>query len=117
MGVNCFRGIVSHSPSEIVMPRPLVKEGEAMGYFSNGAEGMNYGAQYCDQCIHQEQEPHGCPIWMLHMQYNYDECNKPDSWLHVFIPRTPDGLGNEQCKMFTIEVTPEAIHTFPEGKQ
>lgn len=70
-----------------------------MGYFSNGAEGEDYCVRWCDRCIHQE----GCPIWAMHLFRNYEECNNPDSPLHVLIPRTKDGLGNEKCKMFIDE--------------
>lgn len=68
-----------------------------MGYFSNGAEGRAYEAQWCDRCIHLEDP---CEIWLAHMLHNYDECNNPDCILHILIPRTESGLGNEQCKMF-----------------
>lgn len=70
-----------------------------MAYFSNGTESRMYEAQYCDRCVHQHPE-HGCPVWGTHELWNYDECNKPDSVLHRMIPRTEDGLGNEQCTFF-----------------
>lgn len=70
-----------------------------MGYFSNGTEGEFYFAEYCSRCIHND-ETKGCPVWMLHMEYNYEECNKPHSFLHVLIPRSKDRLGNERCSMF-----------------
>jgi hypothetical protein len=68
-----------------------------MGYFANGSEGMDYEAQYCDRCVHQNG---GCAVWDAHMIANYTECNNPDSILHILIPRTADGLDNEQCTMF-----------------
>ena len=72
-----------------------------MGYFSNGTEGMAYEEQFCERCIHQgPQEGPGCPVWLLHLLHNYDECNKKDSFLHVLIPRAKSGVGNEQCSMF-----------------
>ncbi|MGI9485425.1 MAG: hypothetical protein ACR2RF_05995 [Geminicoccaceae bacterium] len=73
-----------------------------MGYFSNGTEGMAYEARYCDRCIHQNGPDGngGCQVWLLHMLHNYEECNKEDSFLHILIPLTKDGLGNEQCTMF-----------------
>lgn len=37
---------------------------------------------------------------LAHMLYNYDECNNEKSILHLLIPRTEDGLGNQECKMF-----------------
>lgn len=71
-----------------------------MAYFSNGSEGMDYEERYCSRCVHQQEQVGGCPIWQAHMLYNYKECNKEDSILDILIPRTADGLGNEQCKMF-----------------
>lgn len=70
-----------------------------MGYFSNGTEGESYRVEYCSQCIH-DQADGGCSVWLLHMLNNYAECNKPDSYLHVLIPRSKDGLSNEACSMF-----------------
>jgi len=72
-----------------------------MGYFSNGTEGDMYEAEYCQRCIHYE-DPNGdgCMVWLAHLVHNYDECNKPDSILHLLIPRSKDGPGNDRCKMF-----------------
>jgi hypothetical protein len=34
-----------------------------MGYFSNGTEGMDYEAQYCDKCVHQDgPTENGCAV-------------------------------------------------------
>ena len=71
-----------------------------MGYFSNGTEGELYYEQWCAKCIHNEPEGAYCPVWALHMEHNYAECNKPESFLHVLIPRTEDHLGNKRCAMF-----------------
>jgi hypothetical protein len=68
-----------------------------MAYFANGTEGDLYEGQYCAHCRHSDQETM-CPVMMLHMIHNYAECNKPDSFLHVLIPR--DGIGNAECSMF-----------------
>jgi hypothetical protein len=71
-----------------------------MGYFSNGSEGMDYEATYCERCIHfGPEEGPGCPVWLAHLIHNYDECNKEESILHILIPRAADG-SNEQCTMF-----------------
>ena len=67
-----------------------------MGYFSNGTEGMMYEEDFCDRCEHQD----GCAVWFAHSLYNYDECNNEKSILHLLIPRSKDGLENEQCRMF-----------------
>lgn len=68
-----------------------------MGYFSNGSEGMDYELNYCDKCVHQN--PH-CAVWEAHVLRNYEDCNRPESILHMLIPRSKDGLSNEQCRMF-----------------
>ena len=67
-----------------------------MGYFSNGTEGEMYEERYCANCAHQD----GCTVWLAHMVHNYDECNNPESILHLLIPRSKDNVGNEQCTMF-----------------
>jgi hypothetical protein len=73
-----------------------------MGYFSNGSEGMDYQEHYCAKCVHDgkcvHDEKQSCPVWLLHLLHNYEECNKPDSFLHVLIPRTKEGNG--QCALF-----------------
>lgn len=70
-----------------------------MGYFSSGTEGLDYQAALCVRCVHHDA-PTGCEVWMLHMLHNYEECTKPDSFLHVLIPRTKAGLTNGKCRMF-----------------
>lgn len=69
-----------------------------MGYFSNGSEGMDYEAKWCARCVHDIKN--NCPIWLAHLIHNYKECNNKESILHMLIPRSKDGLWNEQCKMF-----------------
>lgn len=71
-----------------------------MGYFANGTAGMEYESQYCDKCVHQKPDDGGCAVFMVHLMHNHEECNKPESILHKLIPRTDDGLGNEQCRMY-----------------
>jgi hypothetical protein len=72
-----------------------------MGYFPNGMSGEYYQEQYCHRCINEDAEnERWCPIWNWHLLHNYEECNKPDSWLHKLIPRTKDDVGNGQCVMF-----------------
>jgi len=84
-----------------------------MGYFSNGCEGSDYEEQYCSKCYWGDK---ACMVWLAHLERNYEECNNDKSILHIFIPRTKDGLGNEKCKMLTplaikhkLGVTDEAI--------
>ncbi len=70
-----------------------------MGYFSNGSEGEGYHEQYCSRCIHDNFEKGiYCPVWNLHLQRNYEECNNVFSMLHVLIPR--EGGTNARCTMF-----------------
>jgi len=70
-----------------------------VGYFPNGTAGDFYEAKYCARCIHDNDEE-GCAVMMAHALHNYEECNKPDSILHMLIPRIKGDVGNEQCKMF-----------------
>ena len=69
-----------------------------MAYFSNGEEGRWYQEEYCSRCVHDQKQD--CAVWLAHLIHNYGENNKDDSILHLLIPRSKDGLGNEQCKMF-----------------
>ena len=72
-----------------------------MGYFANGAIGMDYEAQWCERCIHEggpEYEDGGCAVWLAHMEHNYAECNNPNGILHILIPRKNGE--NQQCRMF-----------------
>lgn len=70
-----------------------------MGYFPNGTAGEMYEHKYCSRCVHSEGDK-GCTVWFLHMIHNYDECNKPDSFLHALIPRSESKLDNDECTMF-----------------
>ena len=69
-----------------------------MGYFSNGTQGMLYQDQYCNRCVHDKNGD--CAVWLAHLVANYDECNKPESILHILIPKTEGPEWNGQCKMF-----------------
>jgi hypothetical protein len=66
-----------------------------MGYFGSSIQGESYHGFFCSRCIHEE----GCPVWAAHLKCNYEEGNKPESILHMLIPRSKEGK-NEQCKMF-----------------
>lgn len=73
-----------------------------MGYFPNGTASMDYEERYCSRCAHHDgpDGESGCAIWLAHLIHNYDECNNKDSILHLLIPLSEDGLGNEQCELF-----------------
>lgn len=86
-----------------------------MGYFSNGCEGHDYEDRWCSRCIHRgSDDGPSCPVWFAHLDLNYEECNNKKSILHILIPRTKDGLGNEQCRMFIEGDPPEPTPTLPE---
>lgn len=72
-----------------------------MAYFSNGSEGEEYEARYCSKCVHCGE----CPILVLHSLWNYDalDSETKHTALNVFIPRSKDGLSNEQCRMFVVK--------------
>lgn len=73
-----------------------------MGYFSNGTEGADYEERWCSRCVHYDRpdDDHFCPILQAHGLYNYRDANDDHSVLHMLIPRSKDGLSNEQCAMF-----------------
>ena len=70
-----------------------------MGYFANSDSGMHYEAKYCRRCIHDNDEV-GCPIWNIHMMFNYQDSSDLEVVLEILIPRTEDKLDNAQCTMF-----------------
>ena len=67
-----------------------------MGYFSNGTEGQMYEAEYCDKCIHNDEE--GCPVMGIHFLYNGDKDEDIKTILDIFIPRKE--IHNDKCTMF-----------------
>jgi hypothetical protein len=69
-----------------------------MAYFSNGTEGMDYQARYCERCVHDINQD--CPVWLAHLMHNSAGCNDNEHILHLLIPRSKDRLTNEQCRMF-----------------
>lgn len=76
-----------------------------MGYFSNSTDGEAYYSAYCAKCIHEHQYRRdgtggGCAVWFIHGVLNYEECNKPDSPLHILIPRDKATGMNKECTMF-----------------
>ena len=73
-----------------------------MAYFSNGTEGEYYQEKYCDRCVHDDTEA-GCPVWALHMEWNFDAVGKDKDEtkaqaLDTLWPR--DGVHNGECRMF-----------------
>lgn len=68
-----------------------------MGYFSNGLEGEYYQEKYCFKCKHWTDEK-GCPVWNIHLLYNYDSHSVSSGILNTFISRS--GINNKECEMF-----------------
>jgi len=66
-----------------------------MAYFANSTEQFDYEEKFCGRCGHYPN----CTVIMLHLLHNYNECNNPDSILHVLIPQNDKGE-NQQCSMF-----------------
>jgi hypothetical protein len=69
-----------------------------MGYFSNGTEGESYFDRYCSRCIHDRNGD--CPIWGAHLAFAYGAKGDAESILNMLIPRSKDGLWNEQCVLW-----------------
>jgi hypothetical protein len=73
-----------------------------MGYFSNGTEGADFEEQFCKRCVHYgPEEGPGCPVWLAHLLYNYEECNSDSnakSILDMLIER--DTITSNRCTMF-----------------
>jgi len=80
-----------------------------MGYFPNGTAGMLYEEQHCSRCVHQEN----CAVWTAHLLHSYEECNKPESILHLLIPMD-DHHDNEQCAMFFDKKKVDPNHDHPD---
>lgn len=80
-----------------------------MGYFSNGTDGEIYFEQYCSKCVH-ESDGRQCPIWDMHMLWNYEGNKNADKKfaLDMFIPRDEKGY-NQKCKMFAYKPKMEKI--------
>lgn len=81
-----------------------------MGYFSNGTEGMMYEEAFCRRCIHYgPEEGPGCPVWLAHLLFAYEECNSDSNaktMLDMLIP--VKGIDNQQCMMFVEKEAPKS---------
>lgn len=71
-----------------------------MGYFSNGCEGEDYEARYCNRCVHQKPDGPGCAVWLAHVLHNYRQTDEQKEILDLLIPRTANGVWNAECAMF-----------------
>lgn len=73
-----------------------------MGYFSNGAEGDFYEAEFCSRCAHRD-DVRGCPVWNAHLLFAYQECDSgsnAETILNMLIPIAANAAKNERCAMF-----------------
>ena len=64
-----------------------------MGYFSNGTEGRDYQATFCNRCELDVDEK--CPVWLAHLMHNGED----NPVLDLLIPRDENGR-NLQCDCF-----------------
>lgn len=76
-----------------------------MAYFANGTEGDMFFDQYCVRCVHCG----GCPVWDLHLTWNYEQVMGRDdeeitsekqtktTVLNWLMPRNE---GKNTCSMF-----------------
>jgi hypothetical protein len=99
-----------------------------MGYFSNGAEGRCYEAEYCARCVHgiaptgQRQELYICPVMLLHEQWNSEQNGRTEigkakrEALDALIPQAPTHTHNEQCALFHA-LTEEDVREAREARQ
>ena len=78
-----------------------------MAYFSNGCEGDQYQAQYCDRCQNwrdvDDGRGSGCQVWDIHWLYAYEECNNKSNahdMLDILIPMDDETGFAKQCSMF-----------------
>ena len=80
-----------------------------MAYFPNGTSGMVYMERYCCRCKNwkdlDDGRGFGCPIWDIHMIFNYDAVGKNGNKdikqiLDTLIPTTKDKLYADKCSMF-----------------
>ena len=66
-----------------------------MAYFSNGSEGEILDIQ-CAECIHAD-ETAMCPIALVQLEYNYDQCAKGQEKLRAAMEIPVDKNG--KCNM------------------
>lgn len=67
-----------------------------MGYFSNASEAEAYWNKWCARCLHHD----GCAVWLAHLEHNYEDDGVGRRILDHLIPRSKDGLRNDQCTVF-----------------
>jgi len=73
-----------------------------MAYFSNGTEAMQFQDEYCYNCINDSDKTKGCTVWLLHLQYAYDECNNKGNakqMLDALIPMDEKTGFADKCSM------------------
>lgn len=71
-----------------------------MGYFSNSDEGLAFESRWCNRCVHEERNGTGCHVMLVHLLFAYGATPEQEKVLDVLIPRSKDGLSNNQCSMF-----------------
>lgn len=69
-----------------------------MGHFPSAEDLQEFEARYCARCVHGTIPAGGCPVWAVHLIFNYHDEARP--LLDVFIPY--DERGNAACRMFLL---------------
>lgn len=77
-----------------------------MAYFSNGSEGMVLDEQ-CSNCILGDQH---CPVMLIQLLYNYDQCKKGNEQLREAMGHLVSKEGVCQVKK-SIEASTKKIKT------
>jgi len=44
-----------------------------MAYLANGTEGELFERDNCSDCVHWGDDDKGCPVFLLHLLWNYDQ--------------------------------------------
>jgi len=79
-----------------------------VGYFANGAEGHAYEMAYCSKCTHYKDGENGecCPVWMLHILWNYEQFKNTDRAMALDLFIRYDGTISKECEMFVDSMPP-----------
>ena len=79
-------------------------------YFSNGTEGDVFQSKYCYECVNwrdlKDGLREGCPVWDLHIAFNYKQFDNNDTELCLNIfgaKKSIKGVSFNKCRMFLKE--------------
>lgn len=90
-----------------------------MADFCNGSIFTNAESEYCDRCVHEEDDQgHGCPVMGLHLWWE-DDAVGDNTKRHVLdtlwpMKTTPRGTFPDKCAMFHEKPQEPERPLFPE---